>query len=257
MPVGVHGCDGSFGVTFTPKTFFLTPPAPCPYLEGRTEQRIVALLDDLGPQALDFLTPAGFRRSQRFLYRPRCPGCESCVSVRIPVERFRWTRSFRKIRARNRDLVADVGPPRAIPEEYALFRRYLEARHDDGGMHGMRFDEYREMIEEAAPGTRLIRFRDGSGELRAASLTDQVSDGLSGVYKFFDPSEPRRSLGTHVVLWHVEQARRLGLRYVYLGYWISGCRKMEYKARFRPLERLVGSTWVPFEGTSPSSHLGT
>ena len=229
-----------------PHVFFITPPAPCPYLPGRMERRVVACLDELPASAFDTLTAAGFRRSQRFVYKPSCLGCQACVSVRILVERFVWSRSFRKIHARNRDLVATEKAPLATEEQYRLFARYLDHRHTEGGMQGMRFEEYREMVEDGTAGTRLIEFRDGDRRLLGVSLTDRVADGLSGVYKFFDPAEGRRSLGTEIVLWHVLRARALGLPHVYLGYWIAGCRKMAYKSRFAPLECLEGASWVPF-----------
>jgi len=237
----------------TPHAFFLTPPAPCPYLADRMERRVVACLDELPPTAFDTLTGAGFRRSQRFVYKPHCPGCQACVSVRVLAPQFVWTRSFRKIRARNRDLVVRERPPRVTEEQYLLFSRYLDRRHSEGGMQGMRFDEYREMVEDGTPGTRLVEFRDGAGRLVGVSLTDRVADGLSGVYKFFDPEEKRRSLGTEIVLWHVRRAVELGLPHVYLGYWIAGCRKMEYKSRFGPLERLEGASWVPFTPPEPKA----
>ncbi len=230
----------------TPHVFFITPPAPCPYLPGRTERRVVASLDELPAEAFDALTGAGFRRSQRFVYKPNCLGCQACVSVRILARRFVWTRSFRRIRARNRDLLVRERAPRVTEEQYALFSRYLDQRHTEGGMQGMRFEEYREMVEDGTPRTRLIEFRDRGGRLLAVSLTDRVADGFSGVYKFFDPAERRRSLGTEIVLWHVQRACELNLPHVYLGYWIAGCRKMEYKSRFRPLERLEGASWMPF-----------
>ncbi len=229
--------------------FYLTPLGPCPYLAGRRERRIVARLDELAPEAFDLLTWAGFRRAQRYLYKPVCPECRACISVRIPVARFQWSRNWRKVLARNRDLRARELPARAREEHYALFTRYLGIRHPEGGMTGMSFEEYREMVEEAAPHTCLVEFRDGKGRLWAVSLTDRVESGLSGVYKFYEPEAPRRSLGSLVVLWHVQRAQQLGLPYVYLGYWIADCHKMAYKSRFRPLERLDGDRWVPFADT--------
>lgn len=212
---------------------------------------MVAILQELAPEAFDLLTAAGFRRTQHYVYRPSCPGCNACVPVRIPVDRFVWTRGFRRVRKRNRDLRAEERPPVATAEQYALFARYLASRHGDGGMAGMTFADYREMVEEAAPGTMLVEFRDDSGALLGVTLTDRVESGLSGVYKFFEPEAERRSLGTFIVLWHVERARELGLPHVYLGYWIADCRKMSYKSRFRPLERLEGAHWVPFEPVTP------
>ncbi|GBD45105.1 Putative arginyl-tRNA--protein transferase [bacterium HR40] len=232
---------------------YRTRLSPCPYLPGQSEARVVAVLDELAPGAFDLLTAAGFRRTQRFVYRPDCPACSACVPVRIAVERFAWSRSFRKVWNRNRDLAVEERPPRATPEQYELFARYLASRHADGGMAKMDFDDYREMVEEAAPDTALVEFRDPSGRLVGATLTDRVADGLSGVYKFFDPDCERRSLGTLIVLWHVVRAFELGLPYVYLGYWIAGCRKMAYKNRFQPLERLAGAQWVAFEPDAESA----
>ncbi len=225
---------------------YRTHTAPCPYLPGREEARVVAILDELAPESFDLLTAAGFRRTQRYLYRPDCPGCNACVPVRIPVADFRWTRGFRKVWHRNAGLRAVERPPVATAEQYDLFSRYLASRHAGGGMAGMTFEDYREMVEEAAPGTMLVEFREPDGTLFGATLTDRVESGLSGVYKFFEPGAERRSPGTFIVLWHVVRAGQLGLPYVYLGYWIAGCRKMAYKSRFRPLERLEGARWVAF-----------
>jgi len=229
-------------------SLYVTAPAPCPYLPGRQERRLVMLLDEIPAATFDRLTELGFRRSQHFVYRPDCPGCRACVPVRIPVAHFRWSRGFRRIRRRNADLVVRERPPRATAEQYALFRRYVDARHREGGMHDMDFEDYRALVEEAAAGTVLVEFRDAAGSLVAASLTDRVARGLSGVYKFFAPELAERSLGTFVILWHVARAAELGLPYVYLGYWIRDCRKMSYKSRFRPLERLdEDGRWRPFD----------
>lgn len=244
---GTKPRPGDRRVTSWTIPLYRTQVAPCPYLPGRSEARVVAILDELAPQAFDLLTAAGFRRTQRFLYRPDCPGCAACVPVRIPVARFIWSRGFRKVWRRNFELSPRELPPVATAEQYALFARYLASRHAEGGMAGMSFGEYRDMVEEAAPGTMLVEFRDAAGTLCGVTLTDRVENGLSGVYKFFEPEADRRSLGTFIVLWHVMRARELGLSYVYLGYWIAGCRKMSYKSRFRPLERLEGAAWVPFE----------
>lgn len=232
---------------------YRTQTAACPYLPGREEARIVAILDELAPESFDLLTAAGFRRNQRYLYRPDCPGCSACVPVRIPVAQFRWSRGFRKVWQRNASLQPIERPPVATAEHYALFHRYLTSRHAGGGMAGMSFEDYREMVEEAAPTTMLVEFREPDGTLFGVTLTDRVATGLSGVYKFFAPEAQRRSPGTFIVLWHVVRAGELGLPYVYLGYWIDGCRKMAYKSRFQPLERLEGSRWVPFQPLSPAS----
>ena len=134
-------------------------------------------------------------------------------------------------------------PPRASSEQYALFRRYQRGRHHDGGMALMGARDYRDMVEETAVDTRIVEFRAPDGKLVAVSLTDRVADGLSGVYKFFDPDESPRSPGVAVILWHIARARALGLAHVYLGYWIAGCAKMTYKANYRPLEALRPGGW--------------
>jgi arginine-tRNA-protein transferase len=232
--------------------FYSTDLAPCPYLAGRQERRLVALVEgDGGADRLDLLTEAGFRRSQGYLYKPVCPGCRGCVPVRIVVAGFRPGRSFRRVLARNADLRWVETPAVGSDEQYALFQRYLRQRHQDGGMVRMDRAAYAEMVEVAPATTRLVEFRDPAGRLAAVSLTDRLRSGLSGVYKFYEPEMPQRSLGSYVILWHIERARALGLPYVYLGYWIAESRKMAYKVRFAPLERLDGPFWLPLaaEGT--------
>jgi len=224
--------------------FYSTDLAPCPYLDGRRERRLVALVDD--ERSLDLLTEFGFRRSQGFLYKPACPGCRSCVAVRIVVGAFHPSRNFRKVLKRNADVAAEAVPCETTDEQFDLFHRYLLHRHREGGMARMDRAAYREMVESAPRTSRLIEFRIG-GELVGVSLTDKVRSGLSGVYKFFAPEAEKRSFGTFMILWHVERARALDLPYVYLGYWIADCRKMAYKVRFMPMERLDGATWRPLE----------
>lgn len=234
------------------RRFYATDLSPCPYRPGRLERRLVTLLDPAEEAAvLDQLTAAGFRRSQRFLYRPACPGCSACVPTRIRVADFRPSRGFRKILRRNADLHPSERPARATDEQFLLFRRYIQARHGDGGMAEMGWRDFVEMVEEAGDATRLVELRRADGRLAAVSLTDYVESGLSGVYKFFEPDEPERSLGTFLILWHVARARELGRPYVYLGYWIEDCRKMAYKRRFQPLEALEGASWRPLEAAGP------
>ena len=230
------------------KHFYSTELSPCPYLPERQERRLVALVEQGDPPALvDLLSEAGFRRSQQALYKPACPGCSACVPVRIVVSGFEPGRGERELLKRNADIVAVGGPARAPGEQFGLFRRYLAARHDDGGMVTMDREAYDDMVESGVHGTMLVEFRDAAGRLVGVSLTDRIATGLSGVYKFFEPELERRSLGTFIILWHIARAAELGLPYVYLGYWIRDCRKMAYKARFMPLEALRGAEWRPLD----------
>jgi arginine-tRNA-protein transferase len=165
--------------------------------------------------------------------------------VRIPVAQFVFRRPWRRILRDNADLIASERRAVATPEQYALFRRYLDGRHAASGMAEMTWPEFRAMIDESPVDTRVIEWRRPDRSLIAASLTDRGRSGLSGVYKFFEPDDARRSLGSLIILWHVQHAVQLGLPYVYLGYWIAGSPKMAYKARFQPLEQLTPSGWRP------------
>jgi leucyl-tRNA---protein transferase len=226
--------------------FFSTEQAPCPYLAGRLERRVVTALDGDDPNGLhDRLLRAGFRRSQGYAYRPGCAGCQACVPVRIPVAQFVFRRPWRRILRDNADLVASERRPVATQEQYALFRRYLDRRHVASGMAEMTWAEFRAMIDDSRVDTRVIEWRRPDRSLIAASLTDLSRSGFSGVYKFFDPDHARRSLGSLIILWHVQRAAELRLPYVYLGYWIAGSPKMAYKARFQPLEQLTPGGWRP------------
>lgn len=209
-------------------------------------------LDGADAQALhDVLTHAGFRRSQNIAYRPSCEGCEACISARVPVERFEFSRRWRKILAKNADLSRALRPAEATEEQFWLLRRYLNSRHGDGGMADMTFGDYAAMVEETAVHTHIVEYRHTSGpdrgELAAAALVDVLGDGLSLVYSFFDPELTKRSLGAYTILDHIQQARAAGFAHVYLGYWIPGSEKMDYKASFRPLELLLAGEWRPYE----------
>ncbi|MGQ0664748.1 MAG: arginyltransferase [Pseudomonadota bacterium] len=241
-------------VTAKAARFYYSAPAPCPYLPGRLERRIFADLTlPLAPFGYDLLSEAGFRRSLGFAYRPACPGCNACVPVRIPVNDFVPGRAWRRVMAANAVLSADRRPARATPEQYALFTRYQQTRHGDGEMAQMDYRDYRTMIEVGALDSFVVEFRDPKGGLLASCLADRLERGLSAVYSFFDPDHERCSLGSYTILWLVEEARRTQRDYVYLGYWIAECRKMNYKARFRPLEALTREGWrqMPAEGRRP------
>ncbi len=225
--------------------FFTTTPLPCPYLEGRTERRMVTEL--MGGDATDLndrLSLAGFRRSHTIAYTPVCDACTACVSVRVPVRDFKPSKTQRRILKRNSDLIAEECAPVATREQYALFKSYIDARHGDGDMALMGEADFRALVEETPVRSSLIEFRDSSGMLVGGCLSDRLQDGFSAVYSFFDSSQKTRSLGTYIVLWMIERARMQGLSHVYLGYWVQGSAKMDYKRNFRPLEAFTPAGWT-------------
>ena len=234
--------------------FYLTAPSPCPYLPGREERKVFTHLIGRRAASLnDTLTQSGFRRSQTIAYRPACEACRACVSVRVCVNAFRQTRSFSRVLDRNSDLIGRAIEPRPTSEQYALFRDYLAVRHADGGMADMSILDYAMMIEDSHVETRLVEYRRrspdsgftgrGIGPLLAMCVTDVLADGLSMVYSFYDPEQADRSLGTFMILDHLQRARAEKIPHLYLGYWVDGSRKMAYKARFLPQERLGMNGW--------------
>lgn len=231
-----------------PHFFFTTAPLPCPYIQGRLERKIVTELNGPDAEVLhEALSRAGFRRSHSIAYTPACPGCSACIPVRIVASEFRPDRSMRRIEKINHDLEAHRVPARATAEQYRLFARYQEFRHPGGDMALMGFYDYRSMVEDSPIDTFMVEMRRPDGTLTAACLADRMTDGLSAVYSYFEPELASRSLGTQVVLWLVQEAARLGLPYIYLGYWIAESRKMAYKARFQPLEAFGPNGWRPLE----------
>ena len=224
--------------------FVATRAMPCPYIAGMMERKVVTDLDvsDAG-RLYELLSRAGFRRSHGLAYRPACPGCNACIPVRIEAKIFKPGRSFRRILNANEDLEAREVETVATTDQYRLFVRYQNTRHGDGEMSSMSFRDYRAMVENSPIDTGLIELRDPDGKLVGTMLADRQLDALSAVYSFFDPDMKRRSLGTYMVLWLIEQACALDLPYVYIGYWIPGSPKMAYKARFQPLQGLGSNGW--------------
>ena len=241
--------------TDTPQ-FFLTAPSPCPYLPGQMERKVFThLVGDKASALNEVLTQGGFRRSQNIAYRPACEACKACVSIRVPVDQFETTRSFRRVLEKNTDLIGTRVDAAPTSEQYSLFRAYLDARHSQGGMADMTVLDYAMMVEDTHVDTMLVEYRfrgpdsgitgQGEGPLIATALTDLLSDGLSMVYSFYEPDFIDRSLGTLMILDHIRRARRMGLPYVYLGYWVDGSKKMAYKARFKPQQHLGPRGWEP------------
>lgn len=234
--------------------FYLTAPAVCPYLPGEMERKVFThLVGARAAEMNDLLTQGGFRRSQNIAYRPACESCRACVSVRILANEFQPARSMKRVLAANRDVVSTVYPAQPSTEQFSLFRRYLDDRHQRGGMSDMSALDYAIMVEDTHVNTRVIEYRrrepgsgihvEARGELLAVALTDMMSDGLSMVYSFFNPELEKRSFGTYMILDHINRTRTLGLPHVYLGYWVKGSPKMGYKTRFQPQEHLTPRGW--------------
>jgi arginyl-tRNA--protein-N-Asp/Glu arginylyltransferase len=233
--------------------FFVTSPAPCPYLPGRSERKVFTELK--GPHAdelNDALGRIGFRRSQTVAYRPSCAGCNACVSVRVAADEFRASSTQKRTLKANADLIATACRPWSTSEQFELLQRYLDARHPGGGMATMDEVDFADMVEHTPVDSYVIEYRepdaDGTpGRLVGACLTDRQGDGLSMIYSFYDPAHPHRDgLGNYIILDHIRRAVAEGLPYVYLGYWVEGSVRMQYKVRYRPLERLERDGWLRF-----------
>jgi arginine-tRNA-protein transferase len=240
----------------------VTSAAPCPYLPGRSERKVFTELK--GPHAdslNDALSRIGFRRSQTVAYRPSCADCSACVSVRVVAEEFAPSQTQRRILKRNSDLVTSLCRPWSTVEQFELLQRYLGQRHPGGGMATMDEVDFADMVEHTPVDTWVIEYREPApegelGRLVGVCLTDRQGDGLSMVYSFYDPdAEGRPGLGTYIILDHLRRAQDEGLAYVYLGYWVDGAARMQYKVRFRPLERLGREGWVRMSEAEQDHHI--
>ncbi len=239
--------------------FYVTAPQPCPYLQGKMERKLfTALQGDSAAKLNNSLSQQGFRRSQNVLYRPSCTDCAACLSARINVAAFRPSRGQKRTIRRNRAIRRQATSPWATESQYELFRAYLDARHADGGMADMDVFEFSAMIEETPVRSRVIEYvSPDRTTLIGVSLTDVLKDGLSMVYSFFTPALSANSLGTYMILDHIDIAREAELAYVYLGYWVPGSAKMGYKSKFSGLEVYIGGQWQPMrdpDAFRPDNH---
>lgn len=235
--------------------FYATAPYGCSYLPGRVARSQVSTPTHLIDAATySELVKIGFRRSGVFTYRPWCDACRECVPVRIPVADFEPNRSQRRALARHGHLVTRERPLLFREEHYQLYQRYQLARHWGGGMDNDNRDQYSHFLLQTHVDSRLIEFHDGD-ELCIVCIIDVLESGLSSVYTFYDPDVCGASFGTYAVLWQIAQCRTLGLAHLYLGYWIEHSRKMDYKAKFRPLEAFRQGSWTLLDTAETSSEL--
>lgn len=246
--------------TFAPENiqFYATAAYPCSYMPGRIARSQVAVPSSLlQTQTYGELIHKGFRRSGEFIYRPHCDHCQACTSIRTPVEKFSATRSQRRAWLRHNELVTTIFEPWFSEEHFALYQRYQKTRHTGGGMDHDDVAQYIEFLVNTRVNSWLIEFREpasspDAGKLQMVSIIDKLQDGLSAVYTFFEP-EAHQAYGTFNVLWQIAYAKSLGLRYVYLGYWIRDCQKMDYKLNFKPNELLVNGVWTQSDQTHQSN----
>lgn len=223
---------------------FRTSAHPCSYKEG--EEAVTVFVDPevrIDTALNSKLSELGYRRSGVHLYRPDCDFCSACMSCRVPVQQFKFSRRHRKTLASNEDLVVKHCRSLDNPQAYALYKRYINTRHHDGDMYPATPEQFKAFIKEGVADTRFVEFYKDQ-ELLAVSVMDELATGLSAVYTFFDPDQPKRALGNYVILWLIQEAAARGLPFVYLGYWIKGCAKMQYKTNFRPIEMLLDGKWI-------------
>jgi len=243
--------------------FFVTSPAPCPYLPGRSERKVFTELKGPHADALnDALGRIGFRRSQTVAYRPSCVDCAACISVRVVAKEFRGSATQRRNLKRNSDLVTTFCRPWSTAEQFELLQRYLGHRHPGGGMASMDEVDFADMVEHTPVETWMVEYREPTvdgrpGRLVGVCLTDRQGDGLSMIYSFYEPDHTQRSgLGNYIILDHIRRAAEEGLPYVYLGYWVEGAARMQYKVRYRPLERLTRAGWTRFSDAEQDALIG-
>lgn len=228
--------------------FFTTPAHDCSYLEGK--QAITLFADPLAKVDKDLytaLSAVGFRRSGNHIYRPYCQSCSACIPVRLPVSQFMEKRRHRRVRKNNEDIVVTRKDPILTEEYFQIYDKYISARHADGDMYPASRDQFQSFLVDGRPEAAFYEFRD-SEKLLAIAVADELNDGLSAIYTFFDPDDEARAPGVFAILWLIDEANRRGLDYLYLGYWIKQCQKMNYKMDYKPIELYVNNSWICIDG---------
>lgn len=230
--------------------FYATPPHECNYLPGR--EAVTLFADPLFPKnsrLYSALADCGFRRSGEHLYVPNCNKCNDCISVRVPVNEFKPSRSQSRVWKHNSDLSINELPAVFRQEHFDLYKKYLTTRHAGGGMDQPNPDSYMEFLTSSWSETLFFEMRREE-LLIAVAVVDIMDNALSAVYTFFDPDHAQRSLGRYAILHEIETAKRMGLTWLYLGYWIEKCKKMNYKNQYQPLEYYRNNVW--YRGPLPS-----
>ena len=230
---------------------FLGGAGPCSYLPGRESRSLfVDPQQPMNGPLYGRLLDQGFRRSGNLVYRHHCHPCQRCIALRLPVQRFAPRRRQRRVWRRWQAVQVIEREAAFEPRHFELYRDYIASRHPEGGMADPDPQQYRQFLISDWCDTRFLEFHL-QGELRAVAVTDRVPRGLSAVYTFYRPDSHTLSPGVFTLLWQIHEARRLGLPWLYLGFWIAGCRKMEYKAEYRPLQALFDGHWQEYPAGSP------
>jgi len=223
---------------------YATPPHQCSYLNDKTATTVFVDPDaTLDIDSYQRLSEYGFRRSGAHFYRPNCDECNACISVRIPVKEFIPSRSQKRCLKRNQDLHVNVVPHLSIERHYSLYQRYIDDRHRDGDMYPASKEQFSSFLANAHTTSCFYEFGDTDNNVVAVAVTDELSDHLSAVYTFYDPELDSRSIGVFCILFQIQRAKDLNHDYLYLGYWVQNCRKMNYKTDYQPLEFLNESGW--------------
>ena len=226
--------------------FYVTPEHECPYLEQQ-QSKTLFLNPELEPDEniYNWLIDKGFRRSGDHVYRPHCASCKACVSVRIESDKFSANKQQRRCFKKGKRFITKIHPAKFDQPHYQLFERYINSRHADGDMYPTSEKQYQDFILCDWMNTQFLDFIEPTtGQLIACCVFDQLKDGLSAIYTFFDPDFSKFSPGRLSVLTLIELNGQLKLSYVYLGYWIKDCRKMSYKGEYRPIECFIEDRWI-------------
>ena len=224
--------------------FFTTQPHDCSYLDGKQAITLFAdPLTEIDKDLYSALSAVGFRRSGSHIYRPYCQTCTACIPVRIPVAKFTDKRKHRRARKTNEALSVTKHSPRFTEEYFSLYEKYISERHSDGDMYPASRDQFQSFLVDGRAEASFYEFRN-SGRLLAVAVADELNDGLSAIYTFFDTDEQSRALGVFSVLWLIGEAQAQNLEFLYLGYWIKQCQKMNYKMEYKPIELYVNNSWI-------------